>query len=297
MTIPSRLPPFAALRGFEAAARLSSFRLAADELCLSTSAVSHNIRQIEEFVGQPLFVRSPKGVTLTRCGSDYLTDITPIFSDLVAATDRAVKGTARRTIILRCSPGCSTRWLMPQLNMLRSALGKVNVSITTQLSGPQPDAEIKCGFTFPPDGEHEVLLTTLRAPVCSSDYLKTHGPIEHPSDLSNCTLLREHQFDEWDKWYALASPSCEVSKNSIWFDDGYGAMSAAEYGMGVYLGHLTLLDPELVSGRLVQLFDDTISEQVVYTLSMKSDWQKDAYLVKLRNCLTSIHQQNAQAAE
>jgi LysR family glycine cleavage system transcriptional activator len=187
--------------------------------------------------------------------------------------------------------------LVPQLNVLRQALGKVNVSITTQLTGPQPDAEIKCGYTFPPDDEHELLLTTLRAPVCSANYLETHGPIEHPKDLSKCTLLRENYLDEWEKWYAIAAPSCELSKNSVWFDDGYGAMSAAEFGMGVYLGHLSLLAPELAAGRLVQLFDDTVSEAVVYTLSMKSDWQKDAHLVKLHNCLTSLSQQNTLAAE
>ena len=297
MTKSSRLPPFSALRGFEAAARLNSFRLAAEELCLSTSAISHHVRHLEEFIGQPLFVRSPKGVTLTRCGREYLSNITPIFCDLVAATDRAMKKTGRRTVTLRCSPGCASRWLVPRLNMVKRVLGSINISLTTQSAGPQSDVEIKCGYTFPPDAHTEVLLTTLRAPVCSTEYLRTYGPIECPSDLSGHTLLREHQRDEWDRWFAMSASESSVSEHSVWFDDGHGAILAAEQGMGVCLGHLALVEPELSNGGLVQLFDETTPESVVYTLRMKSGWRNDDILVTLRNCLVAEAQQFTQVAE
>lgn len=296
MTSP-RLPPFAALRGFEAAARLNSFRLAAEELCLSPSAVSHNVRQLEEFVGKPLFERSPKGVSLTRSGRNYLTEITPIFASIVAATDRAAQGRERRTIQIQCSPGCSSRWLMPQLNCVRDALGDVNISVTTQSNGQQADAEIRCGYTFPPDDENDILLTTLRAPVCSEAYLQSHGPFRSVSDLENCTLLEEKIHGGWDDWFENASPKKEIKRNSLMFDDGYAAMSAAEFGMGVFLGHLSLLAPELANNRLVQLFDETGSQAVVYTLKMRPDWQNDINLVDLRNCLLSLKNEQREAAE
>ncbi|WP_120499433.1 LysR family transcriptional regulator [Roseovarius sp. EL26] len=297
MTIASRLPPFSALRGFEAAARLNSFRLAAEELCLSTSAISHHIRHLEEFFGQPLFVRSPSGVTLTPCGREYLSNITPILCDLVTATDRAMKKTKHRTVTLRCSPGCASRWLVPRLNMLKRALGGIDINLTTQPSGPQPDVEIRCGYTFPPDTRHEVLLTTLRAPVCSAEYIRAHGPIENSSDLSGHTLLREHQLDEWDRWFAIATPGSPISEHSIWFDDGHGAILAAEQGMGICLGHLALIRAELASGQLVQLFDQTTPESIVYTLEMQLGWQNDDTLVTLRNCLVSDAHEMACVAE
>lgn len=296
MTSP-RLPPFAALRGFEAAARLNSFRLAAEELCLSPSAVSHNVRQLEEFVGKPLFERSPRGVSLTRSGRNYLAEITPIFAHIVAATDRAAQGRERRTVQLQCSPGCSSRWLMPQLNRVRDALGDVNIGVTTQSNGQQADAEIRCGYTFPPDGENDILLTTLRAPVCSEAYLRTNGPIRSVNDLENCTLLEERIHGGWDDWFEKAAPNEEIRRNSVMFDDGYAAMAAAEFGMGVFLGHLSLLAPELSNKRLVQLFDETGSQAVVYTLKMRPDWQEDIHLVNLRNCLLSLGQDQREAAE
>ena len=296
MTAP-RLPPFAALRGFEAAARLNSFRLAAEELCLSPSAVSHNARQLEEFVGKPLFVRSPKGVSLTRSGRNYLAEITPIFAHIVAATDRAAQGRERRTIQLQCSPGCSSRWLMPQLNYVRDALGDVNIAVTNLTNDHQADAEIRCGYTFPPDGENDVLLTSLSAPVCSEAYLQSHGPIRSVRDLESCTLLEEKIHGGWDDWFEKASPRKEIKRNSVMFDDGYAAMSAAEFGIGVFLGHLSLLAPELANNRLVQLFDETGSQAVVYTLKMRPDWQNDVPLVNLRNCLMSLNNEQRVAAE
>lgn len=299
MTIMTRLPPFTALRGFEAAARLNSFRLAAKELCLSPSAVSHHVRQLEGFLDQPLFERSPAGVRLTPCGRAYLTEIGPLFQSLAAATDRARRTTKRPKIWLQCSQGFAARWLIPRLPELKQYLGIADICLSTADRIPRRlvDAEITCGYAHPPDGTHELLMTTVRVPVCSPDYLGAHGPIYCPEDLMGHTVLREHQRDDWDRWFALAAPMCAPSVNSLWFDDGYGSTQAAEQGLGILLGHLTLIERELKEGRLIQLFDQTVPESVIYTLRLRQGWQDQPSLVALRHWLLSSTYKDLQAAE
>ena len=157
MTDSSRLPPFPALRGFEAAARLQSFRLAAEELCLSPSAVSHQVRQLEEFVGNPLFKRSPQGVTLTQRGQSYLKDLAPIFETLAKATNKAQNSKHRQQITLCSSPGFAARWLMPRLHDLKSRVPDADLKLTSnETDTSDADIEFRCAYTDPMEGDDEV---------------------------------------------------------------------------------------------------------------------------------------------
>ncbi len=134
------------------------------------------------------------------------------------------------------------------------------------------------------------MLTTARAPVCSPGYLKDNGPIRDPLQLKDHTLLREHQLDSWDQWFAIAAPGHVIETAELWFDDGYGSMNAAELGLGVQLGYLEMLAAELAEGRLVQLFDQTVPKRTLYTLHMKDGWRDDSALVSIRNwLLEEIH--------
>lgn len=285
MSRPSRIPPFAALRGFEAAARLKSFRLAAEELCLSPSAVSHNVRQLEEFVGQNLFVRGPRTVGLTPAGQQYVSAVTAILDDLARATDRASKKPRRRSVTLRCSPGFASRWMSPRLTRMQHAVGDLNVTLLTTASDQPPDVEITCGYSYPPDEHHEIFMGTKRAPVCSPQYLLDHGEIHTPADLRGHILLHEHQQDEWDRWFGIAAPGQARSEKGLWFDDGYSATLAAENGAGIVLGHLALVSAELHNGTLIQLFEQTVPQTTIYTLRMRGGWEADGQLSTLRSWL------------
>ncbi len=287
MTNSQRLPPFPALCGFEAAARLQSFRLASEELCLSPSAISHHVRQLEKFLGNPLFERSPKGVTLTRSGQNYLADLEPIFETLVKATNKAKQTQRRHQITLRSSPGFSARWLMPRLRRLKRCVPNTDLTLTTsETASPNVDIEFMCAYTYPLENDDEVLLSTARAPVCSPKYLDENGgDIRNPIQLQNHTLLREHQFDSWDQWFSIATPDHSIEATELWFDDGYASMNAAELGLGVQLGYLELLAAELADGRLVQLFDQTVPKKTLFTLRMKSGWRDNSSLVSIRNWL------------
>lgn len=282
-----KLPPFSALRGFEAAARLQSFRLAALELSLSPSAISHHIKQLEEFVGNALFERSHQGVTLTQCGQTYLADITPIFKKLEQATNTAKQIPHREQIILRSSPAFSARWLMPRLRRLKKCVPDTNLTLTTnETNTSNADIEFMCAFTSPPNKDDEVFLSSARSPVCSPQYLNENGGmIENPSSLQNHTLLREHQFDSWEEWFEIATSGHSIAASELWFDDGYASMNAAELGLGVQLGYLELLAAELSDGRLVKLFDQAVPKKTLFTLRMKSGWRDNPNIVSIRSWL------------
>lgn len=286
MTSSLKLPPFPALRGFEAAARLQSFRLAAEELCLSPSAISHHVRQLEEFVGIPLFERSPTGVKLTRRGQSYLKDLAPIFETLANATSKVKHTQYRQQVTLCSSPGFAARWLMPRLRRLKRCVPDADLTLTTNDTDTHnADLEFRCAYTYPLEKDDQVLLSSVRSPVCSPRYLEEHGPIDNPEQLKDHTLLREHHFDAWEQWLSLAAPNHEIEATELWFDDGYASMHAAELGLGIQLGYLEFLEAELADGRLIQLFEQTAPKKTLFALRTKNGWQDNVNVVAIRNWL------------
>ena len=283
-----KLPPLPALRGFEAAARLQNFNLAAEELCLSPSAISHQVRQLEEFLGNPLFDRSPKGVILTSIGRKYLADVSPIFKELSKATSKAKSSKISEHVILKSSPGFAARWLMPRLKRLQDCVPNTELTLTTNDANTSKfDFEFRCAYTYPIENNDEVLLSSVRSPVCSPRYLEERGSIRDPLELTEHTLLREHHFDAWDQWFSIATPHQSIEANEIWFDEGYASMNAAELGLGVQLGYLEFLSAELADGRLVQLFNETAPKKTLFLLRKRNDWNKNPTLVSIRNWLLS----------
>jgi LysR family glycine cleavage system transcriptional activator len=113
--VARKLPPFAAIRAFEAAAQSGSFKAAAEELCLSPSAISHQIRVLEDYLDTRLFVRTPQGVELTHTGGNLAGKLSQLLDGLDAAT-RAARGSRQDTIRVLSTPGFAARWLVPRLD-------------------------------------------------------------------------------------------------------------------------------------------------------------------------------------
>ena len=125
------LPPFAAVRAFEAAARHQSFKSAADELHLTQSAISHQVKRLEEFLGVSLFHRNGHGVELTPCGSDYVAEISCILDRLSTSTERLTGVAEAGTLKVCATPGFASRWLMPRMSCLALAHPEIAVEVTT----------------------------------------------------------------------------------------------------------------------------------------------------------------------
>ena len=284
-----RLPPFSALRGFEATARHLNFKNAAEELCLTQSAVSHQVRLLENFLGKPLFHRAAKGVSLTGAGQTYFEEIAPLFSRLAQATRDLMDDNDHPVLSLRCSHGFAKRWLLPRLPDAREKMPDIEVSLSMSPTSMEDvdtvDIRINCGFEVPPGKGVEIFIVNRGAPVCSPDFLTVHGPVNTVADLLRLPMLREHGSAGWGKWLALFAGGEAPTGPVAMMNDHYATLDAAEAGLGVTLTGLTLIRRELVEGRLVQVLDSMTDAAVTYTLTSPLGWQGDSRIVRFREWL------------
>ena len=250
-----KLPPFAAVRAFEAAARHLSFAKAADELCLSPSAISHQVRSLEEYLDTKLFERRNNRLQLTLTGDGYAGKMTSLLDVLEASTLHAA-GTARRSLRVLCTPGFAARWLVPRLDrFVEPSAVRLRVSIGAPSTDFQSnDADIVIGWADDPVQGAEVvpLMQSGRYPVAAPSFIGEHR-MKSPEDLRNVTLMHDETMDQWAEWFAAAGveppdfpcgpkfPNCEL------------ATSGVEQGLGVSLAYDLMVRETVKSGRLVRL--------------------------------------------
>lgn len=284
-----RLPPFAAVRAFEAAARHRSFKAAAEELSLTQSAISHQVKGLEEFLGTALFRRRGHGVELTSCGADYFGDLSFILDRLDSSTER-FKGTGiRGPLSVRATPAFTSRWLLPRMNRFNRANPEIELEVTTT-SDPMrfPDDGVDVLIQYgqaPADGLRvDPFLTSARVPVCSPEFLKRNGPaIRRPEDLAEVTLLRDLVGDDWATWFACANSRLPAGIRGPRLAHCELTMKAAEEGQGVALAYGALIDREIASGRLVKLFDLETPPKVIYSLTCPEAWTNRPRIAAFRN--------------
>jgi DNA-binding transcriptional LysR family regulator len=250
-----RIPSFFALRAFEAAARLESFALAGEELHLTPSAISHQIRALERYFGQPLFMRNGRRVEPTAPGRQLLARLTRTFDDLEAACAE-IGPAARRTeaLALHCAPSFAAKWLGPRLPGFMRTHPEIGIRLSASADpidlmrqdqfdlaiayGTQPSRQ--GGVVAEPLGVE--LVTALIAPS-----LQSQSPAQLTLIESAISPVR------WEDWFAhnhLSSPP-QAARPS--FDRGAMAISAAAQGLGAVLESTRLAEEELTTGRLVEL--------------------------------------------
>lgn len=282
------LPPFAAIRAFEAAARHQSFKSAAEELHLTQSAISHQVKGLEEFLGVTLFDRTGHGVELTSCGADYVVEVSSILDRLSTSTERLAGVTEAGTLKVCATPGFASRWLMPRLACLATAHSDLDVQITTTsdpLRFPDDDSDVLIQYgQAPADGFRvEPFMTSSRVPVCSPDLLSNGTQIHSPDDLSNVTLLRDVVGDDWAAWFAHAKAKMPEGTGGPRFTHCELTLRAAEEGQGVALGYTALIGREIADGRLVRLFDQETAPKVIYSLTCPEAWANHPRIAAFRN--------------
>lgn len=273
-----RLPPLPAIRAFEAAARHMSFRAAADELCVTPSAISHQIRSLEDHIGRGLFHREGNRIALTETGRAYRAELSPILDALDALTRRVADTPDDSPITVHCTPGFAARWLVPRLG--RAPYGN-NIQITVSQGAPSTDfatngAEIVIQWTAGPvpGAISEPLMESCRYPVASPELIAREN-IKAPEDLLRQTLLQDEVLDAWGRWFDLAGvrfgdavrgpklPHCELT------------LSAAEQSQGVALAYDAMARTGLASGKLARLCDIEVPPITIYSV---------AYAERRRRC-------------
>jgi len=255
-----KLPPLNALRAFEAAGRLGSFKEAAAQLHVTSGAVSQQVRLLEEWLGAPLFERHNRRVTLTAAATAYLAQIGPLFEQLSLATANFGAPTAvSRTLSVNASATFTLRWLVPRLDKFRSEHPAIDVRIETS---NEPVESLKDAYDViirgGPDSFYgysmKPFLHEERLPVCSPALVQ-RLPLSEPDDLRAHTLLHTTSLPRvWPDWLARAQVDGLTPAATLTFDHFYLTLQAAIDGMGIAMGPTSLVAGDLAAGRLVTPF-------------------------------------------
>lgn len=270
--MPLRLPPLPALRLFEAAGRHKSFKLAASELGLTPSAVSHGIVGLETWLGVPLFIRGPRGLSLTREGSEYLPYVTEALSMIAVGTQRLPSLRSDRSIAISCAPTFAARWLLPGLKRFRDRCPGIGISVDTVrrqigFPGDGVDLAIRIGAGPWPGLWSTWLLGERLVPLCTTDYLATRRLQDGSLDLARSTLIHVSTASEdWSSWAAGAGAEEVDLAGGLRFDTIQLAFDAAVAGLGVVVGRLPLADREIDAGLLVPASDRIVDSATGYWL-------------------------------
>lgn len=256
-----RLPPLNALRMFEASARNGSFAAAAEELFVTASAVSHQIKTLEEFLGVALFNRSRRKVELTPSGEQYLISVKHALDEIEMATHRLTANHETNVVKISVAPNFLTRWLMPRMSRFRELYPDVELQINASMglldfNRSSTDMAVYYGNGDWEDIEVHFLRKVMLVPVCSPKLLETSLPLETPEDLRHHTLIYVSKRKwEWDDWLQQAGVDFITPKGSLQLSSGQLATAAAQENLGVALADPTLTSREFSSGNLVVPFD------------------------------------------
>lgn len=272
MSRSRNLPSLAGLRAFDAAARHLSFRHAAEELCVTQSAISHQIRGLEEFLGCKLFLRGHNRVDLSPTGESYLKEVSILLDGLEAASRRIVDTAHSARLAVQATPAFAARWLMRRLDRFTELCSKSEISISTGLpptdfSRGDVDVVIHWGAEPLPGVHVEPFLASPRLPVASPALIKRFGHPSHPATLRDFPLLRDEVQDGWSDWFKIAGVAPQKQPSAPCFGHCELVLNAAENGLGVALAYERLVSRELSEGKLVRLFDIKSGPFLIYSVA------------------------------
>ncbi|TYO66231.1 transcriptional regulator GcvA [Bradyrhizobium hipponense] len=258
----ARLPSLNGLRAFEAAARHLSFTLAAAELNVTQTAISHQIRRLEEELGLRLFIRQNRALALTPEARDYLPGVRAAFNDLRLATDRLLRKDDDKVLTVSTLASLAAKWLLPRLTDFQEQHPGIDVRITTSTSlvdfqRDNVDAAIRYGRGQWPGLRADWLMADELFPVCSPSLLRGDKPLCRPEDLKDHPLLHTSNAnsDDWRLWLTAAGLPADLAKQpGITFDMIFMTIQAAIDGIGVAMGRTSYVQDDIAKGRLVVPF-------------------------------------------
>ena len=295
----ARLPSLNGLRAFEAAARHLSFTLAASELNVTQTAISHQIRRLEEELGIRLFVRQNRALALTPEGRDYLPGVRAAFNDLRLATDRLLRKDDDKVLTVSTIASLAAKWLLPRLTDFQEAHPGIDVRITTSTSlvdfqRDNVDAAIRYGRGQWPGVHAEWLMADELFPVCSPSLLRGDKSLRTPEDLKDHVLLHTNNGDDWRLWLTAAGLSTSISRlPGITFDMTLMTVQAAIDGMGVAMGRTSYVRDDIAKGRLVVPFKIALPADAGFYLVCPEGRREGPKLAAFRQWMIAAAQNKA----
>lgn len=252
------LPPIANLQAFEAVARRRSFALAAVELHLTASAISHQVSRLESHLGVRLFERSAHGVRLSPAGEHYLLHVGAALNAIATATDDLRQG-IRNSLYVHSAPSLASLWLMPRLRAFAQAHPDISLNLSaahthSDFALGQADIDIRYGVPQWPDLVVEPLFEERIVPLASPAFIQEHR-LKRPEHLLDVPLIQSTvSVVQWPDWFAAFADKRAPDRFAVRFDRAQMALDAATQGLGVALESATNAGRHIAERKLRPVF-------------------------------------------
>jgi LysR family glycine cleavage system transcriptional activator len=261
--LANMLPSLPALRAFDGAARFGSFRAAAEHLNVTPTAISHHIRALETQLGTQLFNRIGRDVELTEDGRRLAQSTSQAFALLENAVDRARRG-KRRVVRLAAGPIFTARWLMPRISEFWNRHPGIDLEVLPTyeprtLDPAKVEIVIRWERMVDMPASSIKLLELSPVAIASESFAARYGPFDSPEDLLSVPLLHQRNHWGWLDWFAAMGVGSPPSLRGSIFEDANVLFRGAADGQGAVVGWLPLIDQDLREGRVLRLYDESIS--------------------------------------
>jgi DNA-binding transcriptional LysR family regulator len=252
------VPPVASLQAFEAVARRRSFALAATELHLTASAISHQVARLESQLGVRLFERSAHGVRLSAAGDLYLSRVSGALSAIAAASDDLRQGVSN-SLYVHSAPSLASLWLMPRLRAFAQAHPDISLNLSaahthSDFALGQADIDIRYGVPQWPNLVVEPLFEERIVPLASPAFIQEHR-LKRPEHLLDVPLIQSTvSIVQWPDWFAAFADKHAPERFAVRFDRAQMSLDAATQGLGVALESTTNAGRHIAERKLRPLF-------------------------------------------
>ncbi|WP_095118619.1 transcriptional regulator GcvA [Pseudomonas sp. Irchel s3f10] len=288
-----RLPSLNGLRAFETVARHMSFTKAAEELSVTQTAVSHQIRRLEAELGVALFLRLNGGLALSEDGQAYLPGVRAAFQALRFSTEQLLESRDKSVLTISTLVSFASKWLLPRLPSFQQAFPAIDVRISASTERVDfrkdaIDAAIRYGRGDWKGLRADFLMSDEVFPVCSPALAKT---LCAPADLANHTLLQVSGVTagDWSAWLRAASQPPQLAEGPrMTFDLAMMAVQAAVDGQGVCIGRSTYVEDDLRAGRLVAPFGLRLKDELGFYLVTPDETAQSKKIVAFRTWLLAL---------
>lgn len=268
-----RLPPMNSIRAFEATARHMSFTKAAEELNLTPSALSYQVRSMEEILGLKVFRRLNRAIELTETGARLYPNIRDGFEKIRQSFEQLAPDTPDHILVVSTGPAFAAKWLTPRVARFLDAYPDIELRISASLKLVDFNQDgIDIGLRFG-NGQYADLkamkiLPDQITPMASPRFLETHPELKHPLDLQHVPLLHDDSLSDWKTRPTVKEiPNWQTffrdlglneaqARRGLRFNHADHALDAAIEGLGVVMGRNTLAASDVKTGRLVRVFPE-----------------------------------------
>jgi DNA-binding transcriptional LysR family regulator len=254
----SNLPPVTNLQAFEAVARRRSFALAAAELHLTASAISHQVARLESHLGVRLFERSAHGVRISTAGQSYLSRVGGALSAIAAATEDLRQGVSN-SLYVHSAPSVASLWLMSRLQGFAQAYPDISLNLSaahtpSDFELGQADIDIRYGVPNWPGLVVEPLFEERIVPLASPAYIQANR-LKRPEQLLGVKLIQSNvSVVQWSDWFGAFTDKRAPERFSVRFDRAQMSLDAATQGLGVALESTTIAGRHIAERKLRPVF-------------------------------------------